>query len=444
MTDAETAEPPAAAPVALPTDTTPTWEIELLISGALAFGAIQLPGYFDDWLVQWIPRLTEGMLLPAIMGYVFLKSLATTLALTFGLHIVLRGFWAASLGLHSVYPEGIQWDNVKTGPIFREVTRAAVPSLPVYVSRLDNTSSLVFALGALLLMLSALSSVFAVLAIGVTYVVSRAMGGELRPFVGAAIAFAAIVLPGVIAGFVDKKRGAELRPGSRARRVMERMARYSITLGGTRIAGPMMLVFTSRQGQTKGTAILLAVLYGVFGLVFAQVALRLEFFDLNTYQFLPASGEGVGRSAYYASQRTGATGYSTIPFIDHDVIEDQVLRVFVPYRMRRFDEVLKAKCPSAAQSKATDTSAAENRARRVLDCFVPMLNPQIDGAAVDGVASWLGTDPVSSQRGFVLMVPLRGLADGAHLLTLTEIPRVDRPAKPTPDRYTIPFYYSPR
>jgi hypothetical protein len=450
MTDAESAESPAespdaAPPLALPTDTTPTWEIELLISGALAFGSVQLPGYFDEWLIPWMPRLTEGLLLPALMGYVFLKSLATTLALTFGLHIVLRGFWAAALGLHSVYPEGVLWENVKGGPLFRAATREAVVPLPTFVSRLDNVSSLVFALGAVLLMMSGLSSIFAVIAIGTTYAISVVTGSEPRPIVGGVSAFVVVLAPTMVAGLIDKHYADRLRPGSWAYRVIARLAKTSTTTGFSKITGPMLLVFTSRQGQTKGLALLLLCLYAVFGVVFAQAAVQLDLVDLNTYKYLPTNGDGVGRPAYYASHRTGSTTYSTIPFIEHDVIEDQVLRVFVPYRIRRFDEVLKARCPKAAAAMAaTDTIAVRARAQTVLDCFVPMLNPRIDGATVAGASSWLGTDAASSQRGFVLMVPLRGVTEGAHVLNLSEVPRADEPATTTPQQYAIPFYYSPR
>lgn len=446
MTDApsEQSAPSTPAP-SLPTDTTPTWEIELLISGALAYGSLQLPGVFDDWFVPLVPRLTESLVLPVILGYVFLKSLATTLTLTFGLHIVLRGFWAAALGLHSVYPEGILWDNVKSGPIFRAVTREVVAPLPVYVSRLDNISSLVFALGAVLLIMSALSSIFAVAAMGSTYALASITGGELQPLVGAAFAFVVLALPMISAGMIDKRFGERLPPNSRRRAWLERIARASTAVSGTRATGPMLLVFTSRQGQTKGTLIVVAVLYLVFGLVFVQAALRLDFFDFNTYRYLSTSGDAVARPAYYATQRTGTKAFSPIPFIENDIIDDQVLRVFVPYRMRRFDEVLRADCPAAAAAATgTDTLAQRAAPRAVVDCFAKLLQPRMDGAPVAGASWWLGTDAASEQRGFVLMVPLRDVAEGPHILGLNEIRRVDEKARDKPDTYAIPFFYAPR
>ncbi|MCU0624514.1 MAG: hypothetical protein MUF53_11750, partial [Gemmatimonadaceae bacterium] len=94
MTQPDPTPPTPAEPVALPTDTTPTWEIELLISGALTFAALQLPGLLDTWFFSLVPRMPESLETTVVMGYVFGKGIATLLAVTFSVHILLRGMWA--------------------------------------------------------------------------------------------------------------------------------------------------------------------------------------------------------------------------------------------------------------------------------------------------------------------------------------------------------------
>ena len=42
-------------PHALPRRTTPTWEVELLISGVAVFAMLQLPGWLDDRLFALLP-----------------------------------------------------------------------------------------------------------------------------------------------------------------------------------------------------------------------------------------------------------------------------------------------------------------------------------------------------------------------------------------------------
>ena len=41
----------------LPRHTTPTWEVELLISGVAVFAMLQLPGWLDDRFFALLPRL---------------------------------------------------------------------------------------------------------------------------------------------------------------------------------------------------------------------------------------------------------------------------------------------------------------------------------------------------------------------------------------------------
>ena len=41
----------------LPNRTTPTWEVELLISGVAVFAMLQLPGLLDDAVMALEPRL---------------------------------------------------------------------------------------------------------------------------------------------------------------------------------------------------------------------------------------------------------------------------------------------------------------------------------------------------------------------------------------------------
>jgi hypothetical protein len=441
----EVAPEVAAAATQLPSDTTPTWETELLISGALAFGSLQLPGMFDDWFLSWLPRLAENFGLPMTIGYVFLKSLATLVALTFGLHIILRGFWAAAIGLNSIYPEGVQWERIKSGPIFRAVAQRTVVSLPVFISRLDNASSLGFALGAMVLILTGLSAVGSILAIGISFVVARLSGQALSPMVGVGLAAAIFGLPGILGSLIDRRFGARLAEGSRWRRLLERIASYSTVAAGSRVTGPMLLVFTSRQGQLRGTIITTALIYGVFAVVFGQTMIMLGYGRFDGYDFLPTNGRDVATPVNYANQRLGHEQSSTSPFIASEIIQDGVLRVFVPYRISRYDTVIKAECPEAvAASKSTDSTVQSGTARAVIACFSSRLAPEIDSVPVVNGTWRIGTDPASEQRGFELFVSLRESKPGPHLFSLRRIPRPEAKKTSVVERIFIPFYYDPK
>ena len=108
------ADVPAPPPdrESLPARTTPTWEMELLISGATVFGLLQLPGLADRLLFHVHNSSAEPVAAFVLPLWIYVKSALLTLAATFVVHLALRGYWIALVGLSSVYPDGIRWELV--------------------------------------------------------------------------------------------------------------------------------------------------------------------------------------------------------------------------------------------------------------------------------------------------------------------------------------------
>src|SRR5690606_735851 len=121
----------------LPRNTTPTWEVELLISGVAVFAMLQLPGLLDDALFALQPRLDAGWDEPLRMVYVYLKAAAVLLALTFSVHLLLRAHWIAAVGMHSIYPDGVRWDRLRIGPVQRAVEEDRAGDQHALIERAD-------------------------------------------------------------------------------------------------------------------------------------------------------------------------------------------------------------------------------------------------------------------------------------------------------------------
>lgn len=68
-----------------------TWELELLISGAVAFTLLQLPGAADGAFDRLSPRLGEGLPRLLMFGYVYIKIILYALIATFIVHLAARG-----------------------------------------------------------------------------------------------------------------------------------------------------------------------------------------------------------------------------------------------------------------------------------------------------------------------------------------------------------------
>ena len=92
--------------------TTPTWESELLISGATVFGLMQLPDPLNRLLIVWMNG-NEAAIVDLLRTIsIYLQFSLITLILTFVLHLLARGYWIALVGLHSVYPQGVRCAEV--------------------------------------------------------------------------------------------------------------------------------------------------------------------------------------------------------------------------------------------------------------------------------------------------------------------------------------------
>ena len=131
-----------------------SWQAELLISGLVIAGLLQMPYEIEAWTIHKIIHSSEI----AYIFYLLISSLLTSavyiLIITFGIHFLLRAIWIALLGLNSVFPNGI---IVKSFMTFSEEHMQKVQEefsdLNAYNQKLDSFSSLLFSFGAMAFMI---------------------------------------------------------------------------------------------------------------------------------------------------------------------------------------------------------------------------------------------------------------------------------------------------
>ena len=98
----------------VPSDTTPTWELEMLVSGAVLVGLVQVAPLIDHAWLTLVPRLgTRTASMEAGLAYALLKGALYALLATFVVHLLSRAYWVALVGLDSVFPRGIRWETVR-------------------------------------------------------------------------------------------------------------------------------------------------------------------------------------------------------------------------------------------------------------------------------------------------------------------------------------------
>ena len=429
----------------VPKDTTPTWEVELLLSGALVFSMLQLPVLLDDAIYSLRPRLAGSMNYGAFMLYFYLKITSYALIATFALHLSQRAIWVAGLGLRSVYPGGVDWEKLSRGPIYLEFARRTTPTLDEMIDRADNRASVVFAFGLLLVLMSLAIMLFTM----VLVVVGGAAAKWLPLGVDGVWITTSLVLvfalPAMLATLIDRRYGSRIPATHWLAGAIRAAYRASAAMVWGRLTSPILLTFFSRLGIARGNLIMLGTLYSLMAIVLVEFLLRTGVVSLPGESYLPSeAGHRELRAANYIASRDRGDALEGQPHIPGEVIKGPYLRLFVPYLPRRIEGAIERDCPQAVVA-VTETNADERRAavdrrtQSLLDCAAASLYPvSLNGAAVANLRYDIAEDPESGLRGFVAMIDVRDLPLGRHELLISQPKRPDRDEVPEPT--IIPFW----
>jgi hypothetical protein len=421
---ATTAGSPSDGIESVPRRTTPTWDMELLVSAASVFALFQLAGQIDD-LMRWFePRL--GLKWIAFLGMmnVYGKGAVVTLAVTFACHLVLRARWIALVGMNSVYPGGVRWDSIKSAPIQVAIARRRTPPMDLVIERADNLSTIVFALGVGL----ALGIVVPAVMVVLLYVASVAIGSMLSDderFLAVFLGLTALVIvPFLLVTLIDRFAGARLDTRRGLGRIVARLASFYARIGFARSSNVLVTLLSSNVGERKATALVFVLMFGVFALASAGPMMRGSGRTLAEWRWLPSDRPGFEREArpvHYADLRERSGDNDSVPYIQSMVVRGPWLRLVIPYDPVRHNEAIGTACPDVPVDEAE--KAAEEFARRtaLLDCVAGLHLLRLDGNATQVPQLSLHTDGAGG-RGFVTMIDVRALPTGRHVLEVARPP----------------------
>lgn len=395
----------AVAPDGLPRHTTPTWEVELLISGVAVFAMLQLPGMLDDAVLRLLPRFDAGWGEALKLMYVYLKTAVVILATSFSLHLLLRAHWIALVGMHSVYPDGVRWDRLKMGPVQRSYEMSRAGDRASAIDSADNRATTVFAVGVRLASILLVISVL----VAILFALMLAFAASLGLHAGVRNVFAACALlavaPLVVASWFDRRFGARLAPAGATVRVLQRVFAFYRLLGfhrGNNVSG----LLASNGGERRTAMAMLAIVMPVsvgmlFGLGMLQHPDRMGGYA-NFPQLQPDTGRVVDPANY--DQRRDPIQDPAVPFVRAPVVIGPYLELVVPYRPDIDDPAIDRTCPKRF--------APLDR----LDCLGRIHRVLIDGKLVTDLRYDAGIDARTDRPALMAMLDVRKLAPGRHEL----------------------------
>jgi hypothetical protein len=416
------------------------WELELLISGALVFGMMQLPERVGAWFDRVEPSLDAGFASGAFLASIYVKMALYAVIVGFVLHLAIRAYWVGVIGLEAVYPGGIVWEKTRAGPIMRDVQRRGTPSLQALIDGADRLASLVFACGLML----ALLFCFSLVMVGGLLAVSYATIGFALNGVAAAAGFEVLlfllVVPMMVATLVDRRYGDRLDPAGRPARMVRAVGRGTMRVMRYAVFQPLMLVIvTNLRGQKRAMVLFMAVVTGA--VVFAgrdRIFAGRGFSDGYTYLPDDAGRLGVNPRSYEDKRAEGEV-VADIPSIQSDMVRDPYVRLFIPYRPRRHNLLIARRCAGGSVASAP-RPATQGAEAAVLRCLALLQPVTLNGRPVTAPFHYYA-QPGSAVRGIAAYIPVAGLPRGENVLTVGPLPRPDAaPGAKPPPPFVIPFW----
>lgn len=425
-----------------------TYEMELLVSGAVVFGLLQLPGPLVAAFDRYRSVLAGGLRTVESLAQGYVMMMLYVLIGTFLLHLVLRAYWIGLLGLESVFPAGIRWDRLKgAGPLTLRTYRRRLGSLAGAVDRTDDRCSLIFSFGFLLVAAFAYSLV--VLALAGLVALALSWVPVLKEHVAAVfwVALGVVVGLQLVAGFLDRRLGTRLNPAGVPMRLLARLVDIGFLTSPMRWTGSTQLALASNISATRVAALIIGVslLLGAGNAVFILARGGLLHLDSLSYFPLSLREEGVD-PVHYRDRWKDAVTAAGSPSVQSAFVEEPYLELVVAYVPERHNALLRAACPGVASLRGEGLlvgrswESAPEAARTAADCLGGLLGVRLDGEELTALRWDFTAEPGSRLPAVVSFVSVRGLAEGRHELEVRVPGRRARVGAPDLERHVIPFW----
>jgi hypothetical protein len=201
----------------------------------------------------------------------------------------------------------------------------------------------------------------------------------------------------------------------------------------------LLIIITNLRGQKRTT--LFFVLLAIGALAFAG---RQKLFPgrglADAYTYLPDEPGRLGvEPGFYEDKRAEGEVVPDLPSIQSDMVRDPYVRLFIPYRPRRHNELVARRC-AAERVASTPRPATEAGEAAVLRCLAALQPVTLNGRPVNAPFRFY-TQPGTGIRGIAAYIPVAGLPRGENVLGVARLPPVvpERGGKPRPP-FTIPFW----
>jgi len=420
--------------------TTPTWEIELLLSGATVFALVQFAGALPEWGSYLLPRLSDVWLQVVRLGLIYLLCGVILLCVAFVLHLLLRAYWVALVGMDSVYPGGLQASRLRGGHVGKQWVLKQWKPMAEQIEQADNRASVVFGLGIGLARMMLSITLFGSTLLALSLAPSSLTGQPDRTDIWIVGTFALVLGPYFLCLLLDRYLGHRLKAGSWLYRVIEATHALNSRIGLGRESAPLVTLYTTNVGEERGNWIV----GGIVGLATIASLTSIDMLDddlgwghYDAFPTVSAAAAQSVRHLHYASQHEPGES-PTSPFLPDLQARGRYLPLVLPFVPTTHGHLLE-NCGVAASGARDPELDHALRAQR-LACLADGFQVSLDGQPLPQAPD-LFTDARRDLRGLLYMIPLEGQSRGRHELVVVLRPKDALKDGEAPPTWRIPYWY---
>jgi len=420
-----------------------SWEMELLLAGFVLFGLISVPKHLLATIQSIIAELGHSEIASMAILFIGLSYFAIKiLIVNLIAHLALRGYWIGIIGLGSVYPKGVNFDQLNYHPKILAHLKKRIPNFEKLALVLDHVCSSIFSFTFLIFfMIISIGLFLGVLIGGLVFLQFLIGDHELPGFVEvlANVFIIGFLLSGLLVAFDFLSLG------------LVRKIRWNlfanIYLIIYKVIGwmtfsvfyePIYYNLISNLSRKKIGIILIGYLVIIF------CAFN---FTLNEAIFFPK-----GRSEALKERTVDNQHYIDLlpidehinaPTIQSHIIRHEPIQLFLPYKVND-NEAIQKKFPEVTPyhentvfsylriAKTEKTGYGlhigyagkkgdlQSKGQPILEMWQKIYSVEIDGTTVEGLKFFFHKHPKQGERGFLVIVPTRDLIEGHHVLTITK------------------------
>jgi len=330
-----------------------SYEPELLISGAGIYLSYNLP-FAIEWAFDYYNHnlLSDadsiGRVLPVLI-YGFLKSNSYILVFTFLFHFMMRAFWVGMVGLYSVFPEGIRYDNLgkQYNEFFKQKAQGKLGSTESFIVKLDRNCSIIFSVAFML--------VFGFIGISYVYMMmillinalSLVLGDELFIKIDKYVYFGILtvfLIPIFISTILSLKvfKKDEKKAKLQAN-ITWRYSTFMYPFVGLALMRLTLIFRSNSDSKKEQMALLILSMSVVFGMFIFITASKVKSAILETRSFYSQNTEVDEIYANNYDNLRQEDENIKHASIQSDVIKEEYIKLFINYP-KRFDKDIRKIC----------------------------------------------------------------------------------------------------